>query len=411
MRIFSGLYFRLLIVFLFFSCQKEASVPDSNSGIQYFYDSGTEEIHGSKGLKNGSIAYVGASLGDAYILVADASGKELWRKRVGGDALDKFFSVCELTDGSIVAVGFTHSASYGVVASPPDGFAVKFSASGTVIWEKAYGTEDQERFLDCIEDKDGNLVFVGFIVAFNARSYIVKTDESGNLMWYRASQIGNYHSYSVGITLSPSGNYIIGGLNSASASNNLTRNYQTHLLSLTSGSGQPLFARIYADYIREDGFDRLFTMKMTILSEPDGYLIGSFYESQGFKGEVQLLQTDLTGSEIKQKKLPENGNLRFTSMLRGADNGVLICGAYTEESMSFDGFSSSRAALLKLDTDWNIQWISQVGANDLLQCSYTVVEREQGYRIGAISENRQKGTGKLMFYSLDKTGKLIQTHD
>ena len=61
-------------------------------------------------------------------------------------------------------------------------YILKVDQTGTMLWEKAYGTSGNLHFRDMVENINGHLILTGTLTS--AKTGIVKTDFSGNLIWY-----------------------------------------------------------------------------------------------------------------------------------------------------------------------------------------------------------------------------------
>ncbi len=96
--------------------------------------------------------------GDFMLTKIGADGVPLWQWTVGDDGhADTPTDAIETSDGSIVAVGWTQS--FGI--TPYAGWAVKISAAGELLWQKAMGTDAPSQLNGVIEDASGNLILVG----------------------------------------------------------------------------------------------------------------------------------------------------------------------------------------------------------------------------------------------------------
>lgn len=78
---------------------------------------------------------------DIYLLKVDASGSVVWQKAFGGANLDEAFSGIQLADGSFLVVGESNSANGDLAENlgEKDGFVLKISNTGTLQWKKQIG--------------------------------------------------------------------------------------------------------------------------------------------------------------------------------------------------------------------------------------------------------------------------------
>ncbi len=99
---------------------------------------------------------------DIYLMRLDSSGNAVWQKNFGSEYPDLVRQVIRTRDGDFVAVGITKKK-----ASYSDAFLMKLDPSGTIIWQRTYGSPvGPESGNSVCETKDG-----GFLIAGNSRSF------------------------------------------------------------------------------------------------------------------------------------------------------------------------------------------------------------------------------------------------
>ena len=77
---------------------------------------------------------------DAFLAKYDASGTQLWNKTWGGDNNDFANGVAVDSLGNVYIVGSTNSFGNGVY----DVFIVKYDSSGNLIWSKIWGGDNND---------------------------------------------------------------------------------------------------------------------------------------------------------------------------------------------------------------------------------------------------------------------------
>ncbi len=128
----------------------------------------------------------GAGLHDIYLVKTDINGNMLWEKTIGSEYIEKSYSVTEALDGGFVITGEVGSSSSGLY----DVYLIKTDNSGNLLWENTYGRGAGE---SVCETSDGGFVITG-------ESYILKTDNQGVLVWVKGLGMGNGNNYSVSET-------------------------------------------------------------------------------------------------------------------------------------------------------------------------------------------------------------------
>lgn len=179
--------------------------PDKEFG----YD--VEEIYNRQYILVGSTSSYGSGSSDAYIILIDSMGSEVWNKVVGGAEADVANSVVyNPTDSGIVVTGFSSSKGTGGY----DVMAMRFKKNGDIVWEKYYGTTDWEFGTDAELTSDGNVVICGT----SSNGPYGKSDglavkinyDTGELIWKK--NFGGVESDEFDrIKAKSNGNFIIGG--------------------------------------------------------------------------------------------------------------------------------------------------------------------------------------------------------
>jgi predicted outer membrane repeat protein len=138
------------------------------------------------------------------------TGRDVLRKvhmfveALGGTNSDGIYSVVEMSDGGVAAVGYTYS--YG--AGEKDVLLIRFDRCGDVLWARAVGGEASEEGRDIIETYDGGLAFTGYtnsIGGGDGNLLLAKFDSDGNLTWATVVRrpdtppvgVLNFYGYSV----------------------------------------------------------------------------------------------------------------------------------------------------------------------------------------------------------------------
>ncbi len=118
---------------------------------------------------------------DIYMVKLDATGSVTWQRwNSAGPSKDRANAVCQLSDGSYVAAGYTLSGGYYA------GVITKRSAAGQHLWTEVHpGIDTDNRYYDVTETPSGNLVLAGLkhddLENDDCALYVV-TDASGTII-------------------------------------------------------------------------------------------------------------------------------------------------------------------------------------------------------------------------------------
>jgi hypothetical protein len=149
--------------------------------------------------------------GDIWIVKLDANGGILWQKSYGGDGMDAAASIKQSGDGGYIVAGSTES--FGAGGS--DAWILKLDPSGEVVWQKTYGRDRNESACSIDRTEDGGYVAAGTIEVVAARfvlndAWVLKLDADGNVVWQKAYGVDDNDGFS-SIVQAMDGGYIAAG--------------------------------------------------------------------------------------------------------------------------------------------------------------------------------------------------------
>ena len=164
--------------------------------------------------KDGGTVAVGFTMGaeesaDPIALIAKYSekGKVLWKATISGNETTAFEDVAVLSDGSIVAVGYTmannivNDSEY-VCKDTVEGVIAKYSKDGKQLWIKIFGGSGDDMIYSIDATNDGGFVVGGKTDSTDGhfsglssgkyKSFIYKCDANAGIQW-RDSLSGSKH--------------------------------------------------------------------------------------------------------------------------------------------------------------------------------------------------------------------------
>lgn len=158
----------------------------SNNG--YDFGEGITQMADSSYLITGSSSSFFEGPAQAFILKLDSLGNFKWSKHFGGAESDGGKRIMYIENDGILVAGFTNSSGVGAY----DFYLFKTDVSGTLLWEKTYGTESWDRVYDAALTRDSGVIMVGETLNTDdgeSDILLVRTDKNGNELW--SQQIGN----------------------------------------------------------------------------------------------------------------------------------------------------------------------------------------------------------------------------
>jgi hypothetical protein len=146
--------------------------------------------------------------GDGWVAKLDSSGNLQWQKAFGStDPFDHLNSIRQTTDGGFILAGSTQ----GFGAGSFDFWILRLDSSGSIQWQKAYGTSDWETADSIQTTSDGGFIVTG--VQGNGSSgngLVLKLDSSGNIQWQKIFG-GPGYELLIGVDQASDGGYILTG--------------------------------------------------------------------------------------------------------------------------------------------------------------------------------------------------------
>ena len=185
---------------------------------------------------DGSVYVTGFSGNDAFLVKFSASGTLVWQKTWGGASTDFADGVAVAADGSVYITGATDG--FG------EAFLVKFSDAGVLQWQKRWGGAGLDFAHDVAIAPDGSLYIAGETNSFFANdAFLAKFDADGTLLWDRAWRDGTIEDISgaFGVAVAADGSVYLTG----NASINLVG--QDIFLAKFTPAGDLLFEKTWGD--------------------------------------------------------------------------------------------------------------------------------------------------------------------
>lgn len=170
---------------------------------------------------------------DVWIVKLDNQGDIEWEKTYGGTSGDAGYSIVKSAAGGYIVAGQSNSADGDLTENNgmTDLLVFKINETGTLLWQTAWGGSDADYGRKLIETSDGNIVVVGYSASNNGDltenkgaedGWILKLSGTGSLIWQKS--IGGTESdYVWDVIENANGAYILAG-STASANGDVSEN-------------------------------------------------------------------------------------------------------------------------------------------------------------------------------------------
>jgi hypothetical protein len=329
----------------------------------------------------GEVYGIGGGYGDASLTKFTAQGDHVWTTLMGGESIDRAYSVTSVQDGGYAVVGQT----LGFSGPNYDLFLSKFNASGDHLWTKTLEGAAGEEGFSVIETDDGNLVVGGSTQSYGSGGedlLLMKLDPSGTPLWARTLDLGSGEVAHSVIELS------YGGFAAAGRS---SFNGYDILLSRFDASGDHIWTRTLVGA----GWD--FANSVTEAS--DGGLVVAGVEMTSGAGGADLCisKFDSSGTHLWTRTLGEGSNEYGYSIVRAEDGGYVVTGT-TEDT----GYLRN-LILTKFDDSGTHLWTRTQGGYSWDIGRSMIRTQDHGYAIVGMNANFQPGTN-LFLSKFDSMG-------
>lgn len=234
-----------------FECKQTVTIippdPTCPNGIAFFQRAigGNKDDLGEAVVSTPDSGYVVAgytkSFGsgglDGLVTKVDRKGNVVWTKAVGGANDDRFFGMARTSDNGFIMVGQTKS--FGNPAG--DAWLVRMDAAGNVLWSRKYGNGNAvgDLAVYVTQLSDGGFAFSGVhqYAGGVSESFIVRTDNLGNPVW---SKLYGHSGSDEAWSLTEDGNalMVVGFLRNPSV-------YHGYVMKIDKGTGAVQWTRSY----------------------------------------------------------------------------------------------------------------------------------------------------------------------
>ncbi|MBT5872431.1 MAG: hypothetical protein HOH43_03340 [Candidatus Latescibacteria bacterium] len=214
---------------------------------------------------------------DAYLVRTDGQGDTLWTRTYGGSDVDRVFSVGVALDGSILIAGITYSFGAG----DRDAYLVKTDGMGNLQWQKTYGGGGYDNAHSVIIDRGNRIMLVGYGDHWDRAGkrdmFLKQVTMDGDELWTE-SYGGAENDHAMTVFQTGNGGYVLTGY-SYSFGNGDTDAY----IVRTNESGKLLWDQNYGTRFPDSGYD------IIQVAEGEFYITGQSHGFGDAEGDLLLI--------------------------------------------------------------------------------------------------------------------------
>lgn len=299
----------------------------------------------------------GTGNSDFYIGKLSSTGSLLWEKAFGTTLSDELRAVKELPDSSLIALGFTVHYGDDSDSSYVKNILLRLTPQGDTIWTKRYyfpGNSIGEGMGCGIEPSDdGGFVFTSKVLnGSNGNDFLlVKTDGNGDLLWTKKYG-GSGADIPRALIRTSDGGYMVAGTTRSFGVNPAAGNFW---LLKTDSNGDTLWTRTIGGAAEEE----CFSVRQT---RDGGYILaGRTGNILSAASDLYIVKTDASGNVEWSKTLgnPED-NDTGRDIIQTQDGGYVLTGGRAATHGYFLLFPVLMY-VVKMDSLGNEQWDVELG--------------------------------------------------
>ena len=198
---------------------------------------------------------------------------------VGGKNDDEVNALVATPDGGYLLAGYTRSPKVGSLGGR-DGWLIKVNERGQPLWEKTFGSAENDAFTSIVADNDGHFVLTGYT---NDALWLLKINEHGDKIWDK--RIGDKGSAGQSVVVAQrSDRIIVVGMEIVETVENAT-------IFVFNTEGALLFSHKHLNVVANK-----------IIELPNGhFLVAGKLNTTKTGDDMWLMELDEKGSELRTK--------------------------------------------------------------------------------------------------------------
>ncbi|MBM4386226.1 MAG: hypothetical protein FJ088_00715, partial [Deltaproteobacteria bacterium] len=156
----------------------------------------------------------GAGSSDIWVIKIDQKGDMQWDKTYGGSKMDKGNSIQQVKDGGYILGGIIDAK---IVKKQEDAWIIKLTAEGYIQWDKTFRSGENDSVESIFQTDDRGYVFSGYWnlpedqYTHFSRFWVVKMDESGDVVWEKKLGKDGTDSLAYSISETNDGGFVAAG--------------------------------------------------------------------------------------------------------------------------------------------------------------------------------------------------------
>lgn len=300
-----------------------------------------------------------------------------WSQVIGGNFSDRYESVIQTSDGGFLCVGETNSST-GTISNLGgnnyDGVVVKYSSTGIIEWNFAYGNTNSNSFEDVKQTPDGGYILAGSregVIGFDPNCtfcssqeyWMVKLTSTGTIEWEQ-SYGSAAHDELRTVALTNDGGYVFAGYSSGFSGNvSVAPDGENSIWVVkTNNLGVLQWERSVGGV----DFDDAHAIRQTA---DGGFILVGTSENSTFNSattDIRVVKLTSNGLVEWQQVYGNTGvNETGGDILETTDGGFLVLGTASAPSEILSAsFGNTDAVLFKINASGTVVWAQHYGGTN-----------------------------------------------
>lgn len=318
--------------------------------------------------------------GDTSVNVASAT--VVWEKTYGAEEDDRALNAIPTQDGFLIV-----GSSESIIPNKTVAWAIQLNKEGETIWNKTYLNGAGTELRHALNLTDGFLL-VGnqFLENGDVNGYVAKIDDEGTLIWQ--TTIGGEKIDKLFSGAASSDGYAVFGL-SYSYNNNQSAAWIVKL----DAEGKVVWNKIYGGSVES-------ALRSGVTAKDGGYVAAGYTDASGQANyDFYLLKAASDGTITWNKTYSETESQKVYSMTTATDGYVLV-----GENVSTQ--TSTDACVLKIDFDGNKLWEKTVGGSNSDSLAYVTLSKDGGFLVCGFTFSFGAGERDFWMFKISNSGQV-----
>jgi len=319
-----------------------------------------------------------------FYLNANAQKPITWQRVLTYTDNSVLHKAQQTSDGGYIAVGDNRVSGNSKL------YIAKFNEYGDSLWVKYFdlSVNDSYRGEWIEETYDKGFIIAGSGDGPNTDAYLVKTDSSGNIQWFKTFGGFNLDQGECVKQISDKGYILSVRTTSVSGTNDI-------MLVRTDSLGNLIWSRIYGNNIYHE-----YGHEIQIVNN-SGVIICGLKRITNQPSNLYLIKADLNGDTLWTKTYSQFIGSVGHSIDITHDGGFIIGGTIDTTTNNYP-----KSLVLKTDTSGNIQW-QRTYSTGLNEWCRSIRKIYNGYVFCGMSDSTLQGYEKAMVRVIDNSGNIL----